>query len=397
MRRFLSLAVIAAALIIPSVGAAADTPLDVNLISETSTTITLGWTPPAEANSYKFFANGVQVANSQNGTKSQVKFSKATCNTSPDCYVVVWSKEGGRGGYPHNVACNNKKDDDADGKIDYPADPGCTSLTDNDETDAPPPPPNPACSDGLDNDNDTKIDYPNDPGCTSATDTDETDPTGQTTITASQFNSMAVSGATISNVHVTGDVAITHTNVTVTNSTFDGEIGFEPGASGSKLLTSSAREFYIAGADNILLDGNFFDGKKVTQYNHIWDDPAGNTPSNWIIRNNTFQHFWVQADPSNHSEALFIGYSDHGLIENNYFFDNGTTSHIFFSWFGSLASSTHWPNNICVRGNTTGDTGNVSIDHHYYAVNFRSEIKTSANIVIQPDLSSTSPEFYGIC
>jgi len=32
-------------------------------------------------------------------------------------------------------ACNNATDDDGDGKTDYPADPGCSSLTDTDETD----------------------------------------------------------------------------------------------------------------------------------------------------------------------------------------------------------------------------------------------------------------------
>ncbi len=41
-----------------------------------------------------------------------------------------------------------------------------------------PPPPPAACADGIDNDNppDGKIDYPADPGCVSASDTDETDP-----------------------------------------------------------------------------------------------------------------------------------------------------------------------------------------------------------------------------
>lgn len=43
---------------------------------------------------------------------------------------------------------------------------------------APPPPANPACSDGFDNDADGKIDHPDDPGCTAPTDTDETDPAG---------------------------------------------------------------------------------------------------------------------------------------------------------------------------------------------------------------------------
>jgi hypothetical protein len=40
----------------------------------------------------------------------------------------------------------------------------------------PPPPPPAACADGLDNDGDGLIDYPADPGCTGAADTDETDP-----------------------------------------------------------------------------------------------------------------------------------------------------------------------------------------------------------------------------
>lgn len=47
-----------------------------------------------------------------------------------------------------------------DGLIDYPADPGCTSPTDNSEHDATLP-----CDDGVDNDGDGLIDYPNDPGC----------------------------------------------------------------------------------------------------------------------------------------------------------------------------------------------------------------------------------------
>ncbi len=72
-----------------------------------------------------------------------------------------------------SAACSDGLDNDGDGFVDYPADPGCSSPGDTDETDPPPPP---ACSDGLDNDNDGKIDYPNDPGCTDANDTDEADP-----------------------------------------------------------------------------------------------------------------------------------------------------------------------------------------------------------------------------
>ncbi len=60
---------------------------------------------------------------------------------------LYWTQEFGTstGGSspPPSYACSNGKDDDGDGKLDYPADPGCTSTTDTDETDAPAPPPPP--------------------------------------------------------------------------------------------------------------------------------------------------------------------------------------------------------------------------------------------------------------
>ncbi|MDB5972341.1 MAG: hypothetical protein JWQ90_4791 [Hydrocarboniphaga sp.] len=71
---------------------------------------------------------------------------------------------------PLAPACSDGVDNDGDGKIDFPADAGCTAADDNDETD-------PAmCSDGKDNDGDGLVDFPADKGCTSADDNDETDP-----------------------------------------------------------------------------------------------------------------------------------------------------------------------------------------------------------------------------
>lgn len=67
------------------------------------------------------------------------------------------------------AACSDGLDNDGDGRIDYPFDPGCASATDTDESNAP----LPACSDGIDNDGDGKTDYPADPGCSGATDADE--------------------------------------------------------------------------------------------------------------------------------------------------------------------------------------------------------------------------------
>ncbi|PIR83985.1 hypothetical protein COU18_01085 [Candidatus Kaiserbacteria bacterium CG10_big_fil_rev_8_21_14_0_10_51_14] len=126
---------------------------------------------------------------------------------------------------PPPPQCSDGIDNDGDGLIDFPADPGCTSGDDDTEAPnpsiPPSPPPSPACSNGidddgdgfidandpnchtdgnptnsssydpnrseagplpactngLDDDGDGKIDFPADPGCTSAIDTNETDPT----------------------------------------------------------------------------------------------------------------------------------------------------------------------------------------------------------------------------
>jgi len=54
-------------------------------------------------------------------------------------------------------ACSNGRDDDGDGKLDWPDDPGCASPLDDDESD---PTPAPVCSNGVDDDGDGAVDYP---------------------------------------------------------------------------------------------------------------------------------------------------------------------------------------------------------------------------------------------
>jgi len=68
------------------------------------------------------------------------------------------------------VACEDKKDNDGDLYIDL-QDAGCIGESDTSEN-----PFNPGktqCSNGIDDDGDSKIDYPNDPGCTSLKDNAE--------------------------------------------------------------------------------------------------------------------------------------------------------------------------------------------------------------------------------
>ena len=70
--------------------------------------------------------------------------------------------------------CDDGKNNDTDNKIDYPLDPGCTSPSDDDETDDCPNGPNcPACGNLKDDDGDGLKDYPADFGCASASGTTE--------------------------------------------------------------------------------------------------------------------------------------------------------------------------------------------------------------------------------
>jgi hypothetical protein len=57
------------------------------------------------------------------------------CATTNSCGTVDYKVKTDWRPQSARPACNNAIDDDGDGKIDYPNDPGCDSLTDNDETD----------------------------------------------------------------------------------------------------------------------------------------------------------------------------------------------------------------------------------------------------------------------
>jgi formylglycine-generating enzyme required for sulfatase activity len=58
---------------------------------------------------------------------------------------------------PEPLACADGLDNDGDGFIDYPADPGCLGASAIRE--------DPECNDGVENDTDGLIDFPEDPGC----------------------------------------------------------------------------------------------------------------------------------------------------------------------------------------------------------------------------------------
>jgi len=86
-----------------------------------------------------------------------------TCGTGFSCRGTMGSRT------CQAAACSDGVDNDSDGVADYPNDPGCTSISDSDESDNCPGGAGcPPCSDGLDNDGDGLFDYPNDPSCSAA-------------------------------------------------------------------------------------------------------------------------------------------------------------------------------------------------------------------------------------
>lgn len=107
--------------------------------------------------------------------------AKPTTREIPECKDELDNDGDGYIDWPDDPGCQNKNDkselnpniecddgvdnEDADSLVDY-NDPGCSDPSDDDETDG-------DCDDTSDNDGDTYIDYPSDPGCTGYSDSSE--------------------------------------------------------------------------------------------------------------------------------------------------------------------------------------------------------------------------------
>jgi len=111
--------------------------------------------------------------------------------------------------------CEDSIDDDMDGKNGYPLDPGCTSPTDDDETDSCPGAGCPECGDGVDNDGDTKIDYGQDTTCKSAADASEA------CVTSEGVETIIAAATTGTTVGAVNDVTIGNSCSSTTNTAPD--------------------------------------------------------------------------------------------------------------------------------------------------------------------------------
>ncbi|MBM3227716.1 DUF11 domain-containing protein, partial [Candidatus Peribacteria bacterium] len=96
------------------------------------------------------------------------------------------------------------------------------------------------CNDGLDNDGDGFIDFPNDPGCSSATDNDESNPlTADLSITKSGPSSVALGGVVSYTLTATNDGPNTANSVTFQDPIPTG-LTFAPGSSSSNCVQNGS-------------------------------------------------------------------------------------------------------------------------------------------------------------
>ncbi len=103
----------------------------------------------------------------QNGASCEGALAQAgalTCGPGYACKGTMGSRVCGP------ALCGDGIDNDGDGKIDYPFDPGCDSAADDTEAN---PTTLPVCADGMDNDTDSQTDWPADYGCIAASSTSE--------------------------------------------------------------------------------------------------------------------------------------------------------------------------------------------------------------------------------
>ena len=133
---------------------------------------------PLLAGDYYIIVSGADAATTGNFqlTVKLYNGEGTTCGVDGDCGpgLVCRTPLGQNALACAKPRCGDNVDEDGDGKPGYPTDPGCTSPTDNDESDDCPNGPNcPECADGVDNDGDGATDYGMDTTCSAAGDVSE--------------------------------------------------------------------------------------------------------------------------------------------------------------------------------------------------------------------------------
>ena len=192
------------------------------------------------------------------------------------------------------------------------------------------PPPTAQCSDGRDNDGDALTDYPADPGCSSATDNDEANvvvppppPSGGvpgpgntgvppgTTLTKTGGITVRTPGTVIDGVDAPG-IDVQADNVTIKNS-------YLHGADGASISNDSGHTGLLIEDSTI----NSIDGDAIIESNYtaLRLDVFGSEHGFRVGDNVTLQDNWVHdlnvVAPNHTDGVIFIPGADHVLIKHN--------------------------------------------------------------------------------
>jgi len=214
------------------------------------------------------------------------------------------------------------------------------------------------------------------------------------TITASALNTQlaaAPAGAVTvrpaagqSSFTVSGAWTPARQNVTVQHANLTGTVNMRSGGSGLTIEDSTMRDMQIDGGNNWTIQRSVMDANCQVGQNFLYRS------SGWKILNNTIKNFDLCVNPNGtHTEAFFIGAgANNGLIQGNTFDNNGSTGHLFFTWFDQGGSGSQNPHDICVTGNTFTRSKNG-----YFSIQFRSELPDTLNIRIDPNNQSDTTLF----
>jgi len=269
------------------------------------------------------------------------------------------------------------------------------SLYANVASSGPPPPPPPAqCSDSADNDADGEIDYPDDPGCTAATDNDETDPgaspadmyisptgnDGSACVAASPCQSLnrayqaatcgtvvSVAGGNYPAQSITANAALANCSQRVVFQEASGadaqfgtvginypashvelrglsinpyiDLGYQnPGSNCNnnpardvRLVDIDVQSFHIGCVNGLDWDGGDVGPSNSNSVEHPYiNDATGYIPAN-IVLSDIYFHDAVQGSNGEHTECLLVIAADGLTVERSTFWNCGSTGPLYIT------------------------------------------------------------------
>jgi hypothetical protein len=145
-------------------------------------------------------------------------------------------------------------------------------------------------------------------------------------------------------------------------------------------------QFYTSGADGWLIRDSLWSGGAGSTLGqgcsgNVYAQSFISNSSNWVIQDSTFRNYVPSQSlcATEHSEALYIQCgARQGTIRNTTFTNNGTTAHIFFTWWPNQTQACY-PDDICVEANTF-----TLLHDAYFDIDSRHELPSNLGISIDP-------------